>query len=95
MSKIIMNTDLSLCYSSSDVKYVWSYLEQTILIVMNQFIPKITIKQNHYPKWYTPSLKHQTNCLRSLRKKFSKSRTEHLKECLQTAGRKNLLRNII
>jgi len=40
---------------------------------------------NCYPKWFTPSLKHQTNCLKSLRKRFSKSPTEHLKERLQTA----------
>jgi len=85
MNEYIMNTDLSLCYSSSDVEFVWSYLKQTIWVAMNQFIPKIIIKPNHYPKWYTPSLKHQTNCLRSLRKRFSKSPTDHLKKCLQTA----------
>jgi len=52
---------------------------------MNQFIPKITIKSNYYPKWYTPSLKIQTNCLRSLRKRFSKLPTDHLNKRLQTA----------
>jgi len=35
MNEYIMNT---LCYSSSDVEFVWSYLKQTILVAMNQFI---------------------------------------------------------
>jgi len=27
MNEYIMNTDLSLCYSSSDAEFVWSYLK--------------------------------------------------------------------
>ena len=80
MNKYITSVDFSCCYLSSDVEYVWSYLKQVILAAMNSSIPRITIKPNHCPKWFTSSLKHQINCLRSLRKKFSKPPTEHLKD---------------
>jgi len=50
---------------------------------IKQIVPKFLIKPNIYPKWFTPSLKHKIKCLRSLKKRYSRSPTSHIKDCLQ------------
>ena len=43
---------------------------------MNNFIPKVRLRKHQRPKWISADLKHQLNCLKSLRKRLKKSVTE-------------------
>ena len=43
---------------------------------MNNFIPKVRLRKHQRPKWISADLKHQLNCLKSLRKRLRKSATE-------------------
>jgi len=48
----------------------------------HQFIPTIVIKPNVFP---TPSLKHKIKCLRSLKKRYSRSPTSYIKDRIKAA----------
>ena len=37
---------------------------------MDQFIPRVRLKSNQYPTWFSPQLRHQIKCMRILRKKL-------------------------
>jgi len=77
--------DFSPCFHSTDVEFVWAQIKEILLDTIHQFVPQIKIKPNDFPKWFTSSLKHRVKCLRSLRKRYTKSPTPHVKERLQTA----------
>ena len=84
-----MNFYLSLvgfspCQHSSDAEFVWSFVKQILLDCIDRFVPKITIKSNAHPKWFTANLRHKINCLRSLKKRYSRSPTPHIKEHIET-----------
>jgi len=72
-----------LTFHSSDVEYVWATIKEALLNVIHLFIPELKIKPNAFPRWFTSSLKHKTKCLRTLRKRYSRSPTFHVKARLQ------------
>ena len=37
---------------------------------MDQFIPRVRLKSNQYPTWFSPQLRYQIKCMRTLRKKL-------------------------
>jgi len=49
------------------------------------FVPTITIKAHHLPKWFTPALQHQLNQLHILRRKFSSNPSPINQAKLQSA----------
>ena len=66
------------CFQSNDVESVWNELKLIIYDAMHLFIPKIKINPSRNPKWFTPSIRHRLNCLRTLRRKFIKHPTKHV-----------------
>ena len=44
---------------------------------MNLFIPKIKKKTKRYPRWFNSTIRHQLNCLHSLKRKNRSNPTEH------------------
>ena len=60
---------------------------------MREFIPLIKQKTAYHPKYFTPSIRHQVNCIRSLKKKYYKSPSNTKLKHLDNA--KKLLANQI
>ena len=84
-------TDFSACFQSSDVDFVWSTIKLLILNAMELFIPKVRLKSSQFPKWFTSDIRHDINCLRTLRKKCkshpspaSLCKLSHLESLLET-----------
>ena len=49
----------------------WSQLLQAIDSAVDLFVPKVYLKSKQHPKWFTPALKHELNCIYTLRRKLS------------------------
>ena len=69
----LMNFDFTPCFTSTNVEYVWSFIKNTISNSVNKFVPRVRLKTNQRPKWINPTLKHQINKLRSLRRRLKSS----------------------
>ena len=52
---------------------------------MELVIPKVRLKTKQFPKWYTSDIIHQLKCLRTLRRKYRRSPTNHSLHRLNTA----------
>ena len=76
LNDLLYNTDFSTCYQSSDVEFIRSYIKSTICNAMREFIPFIKQSAAYHPKYFTSSIRHQINCIRSLKKKYHKSPTD-------------------
>lgn len=68
--KAASDYDFSCCFESYDVEEVWSAIKLlvTSAMAMDLFIPKVRIKTYQHPRWTTPQLRHQVNCLKTLGK---------------------------
>ena len=63
------SSDFSACFQSSDVDFVWSTIKLLILNAVELFIPMVRLKSRQYPKWFSSNIRHDINCLRTLRRK--------------------------
>jgi len=79
----LSHIDFTPCFQSSDVELVWSFIKEILMDSIHQFVPSITIKPNAFPKWFTSNPKHKIKCLHSLRKRYSRSPTPHIKQRIQ------------
>ena len=59
--------------SSLDIEFVWSSLKDTILHAISLFTPSVKVRSQSYPKWFSSTIRHKLNILRSLRKKCKKN----------------------
>ena len=55
---------------------VWTFIKRAILKAMNLFIPKIKKKAKRYPRWFNSTIRHQLNCLHSLKRRNRSNPTE-------------------
>lgn len=55
----LLDQDFSLCYEESDVEIVWSVIKTIVVAGMDNFIPKVRLQNQQFPKWSTSSLRHQ------------------------------------
>ena len=67
----LLSSDLSLCLSTNDIELVWSTLKNFIYLAMDLFIPKIRLRSHQRPKWITPTLQHDVNCFRTLKRNIN------------------------
>ena len=44
---------------------------------MDLFIPKVRLRSQQRPKWITPTLQHDINCFRTLKKKYKSHATQY------------------
>ena len=65
----ILDSDFSLCFESNDVDEIWSVIKQVISTALHLFVPNVRLRKSQFPKWFTPSLRHQHKCLRSLERR--------------------------
>ena len=73
----LLSSDLSFCSSSNDIELVWSTLKNLIYLSVDLFIPKVRLRSHQRPKWITPTLQHDVNCFRTLKKKYKFHSTQH------------------
>ena len=57
------------------MEFIWSFIKPTLCKAMREFIPLKKQNAAYHPKYFTPSIRHQVNCVRSLKKKYHKSPT--------------------
>ena len=56
---------------------MWSIIKDILAHAISIFVPKFRLKNQQYPSWFTPAIRHKLNCLHTLRKKAKKSPTTH------------------
>ena len=76
-NEYLLNIDYTFC-STMDVDSAWSHLKTIISTGCSQYIPKIKIDPYSSPKWFNPSIRHQLNCVHSLRRRVKRSLTPNL-----------------
>ena len=79
LNQFLSSTDYSTCYQSENVEFVWSFVKSLLLQGIRRFIPTIKLKTTAHPKWFTPALRHQLKCIQTLKRRYHKSPTEHIK----------------
>jgi len=82
LCQYLCNTNIYSCLLFNDVGTVWNIIKETLIEL---FVPKVKVRTKQYPKWFTPQLIHEANCLRILRKKYTHSPTDHNSNRLTTA----------
>ena len=74
-----------ICELLPDVDSIWNYIKHCITTGMLMFIPKIKISPSQTPKWFTPNIRHQIKCLRTLWNKYKCHPTDYNHLKVQTA----------
>jgi len=79
-----LHNKLSKVENVESVEEVWSIIKEAIISGVHKFIPKHKRKTSTLPVWCNGEIKHQINCLRTLRKKtstkFNLQRLLHLQQ---------------
>jgi len=73
----IYNSDFTSFYLSEDIEFQWSHLSNLIRSAFKLFIPTFTAHKNNQPPWFDSDIRHNINCLRTLKRKHSVHPTEH------------------
>ena len=82
MNHYFLQYDFSPYLSSSCVEVIWNQSLQAINSAVDLFVPKVHLKAKQFPKWFTPALKHELNCIHTLRRKLSVCSTQSFKDKL-------------
>ena len=56
------------CFVYDNVNSSWQLFKSIILEATSFFIPKVKLKSHQPPKWFTPTMRHNVNCIDSFRK---------------------------
>ena len=68
----LSSSDFSPCFESNDIEHVWTYISDLIKDGIKQFIPSIRSSHQNQPKWFNSSIRHNSNRVRTLRRKYNK-----------------------
>ena len=81
LSSYLVDYDFSPLYVLIEPDAIWSCLKQIITSSSHLFIPKIKIKTSKSPQWFSSDIRHDLNCIHTLRRMFKKQPTSsnHLK----------------
>lgn len=69
MTDYLIDVDFDILDTCSDVESMWICFKSIISAAMDFFVPKVRIRREQYPKWFTPLVRHRIKCLRTLRRK--------------------------
>lgn len=75
----LLDFDLSVCFQSNHIKFIWSTIKSVIFVAISLFVPKIKLKRNNDPKWFTSEIRHLRNCLRTMKRKYKSHPTPNRK----------------
>ena len=64
----LLDHDSSSCIQSNHVNTVWLRIKEAIMTGMNLFVPKVRLRRNQQPKWFTSHIRHCLNCTKTLKK---------------------------
>ena len=77
-------------FRSTNIEFIWSMIKSVLYHAMCLYIPKSRLRSRQDPQWFDPSIRHQINCLNTLRRKskshpspFRSSKIELLENQLQ------------
>ena len=81
LSSYLLDYDFSPLYVLIEPDAIWSFLKQIITSSSHLLIPKIKINTSKGPKWFSSDIRHDLNCIHTLRRMFKKLPTSsnHLK----------------
>ena len=66
----LLDTNFSVCLRSGNIEFIWAMIKSFLYHAMCLYIPKIRLRSQQDPLWFNPSIRHQINCLNTLRRKF-------------------------
>ena len=73
LTSYLLDYDFSHFYSINDIDTLWSLLKQVLLDSAQLFVPKFKVKATQNPKWFNSEIRHELNCIHSLRRAYRKS----------------------
>ena len=76
LSSHLLDFDFSPFYLTSDLDTVWTCLKQILIDSATLFIPKFKIRSTSNPKWFTPAIRHDLNCIHTLHRINKKHPTQ-------------------
>ena len=79
MNQYFYSYTFNQCYNSVDTEFIWDQLKTAIYNALNWYVPTVSIKTANQPIWFTPPIKHQGKCLRTLKRRFTVCPTEKTK----------------
>ena len=89
MCHFLLDWDFSPCFHSQDVETIWVLIKSAVSTAITKFVPTVSCsrRNSNLPKWFDKDLRHNLNCLRSLRRRCKSllHPTSHLSEKLFTA----------
>ena len=77
MNSYLLDYDFSHCFTHTEVDDVWSELKAIITHAIQMFTPRVKLRSNSHPKWFTSETRHRLNCVHTLRKKSKKHPTHN------------------
>ena len=75
INDFLLDFNFDICYESRDVDEIWSFLKLAIHEAMSLFIPKVFLKKNQHPKWFSAETRHLANCFKTMTRKAERSPT--------------------
>ena len=81
----IQSQDFTDYLNTSNVETFGGFLKHVIYQALSIFVPTITIKAHHRPKWFTSALQDQLNQLHTLRQRFLSNASPSNQAKLQSA----------
>ena len=73
MCNHLLDCDFSMCFETTDVEVIWSLLKLEVTTAMDRFIPRVRLRKCQFPRWSTPSHRHQHKCLQTLARTCERS----------------------
>ena len=85
MNSYLLDYDFTHCFSYTELDDVWYEIKAAITTAIQMFTPRVKLRSNSHPKWFTSETRHQLNCVHTLRKKAKKHPTPHNSSKLEEA----------
>ena len=86
LAEYLLGVDFSASLLSTDVEFIWDQLRSTVLDGIDLKAPKIKLNpKKHSPYWFNSKVRHQINCVRTIRRRISCNPTASRKCKLQEA----------
>ena len=67
----LLDYDFNPWFLLDNVHFVWLYIKQVISQAVDLFVSTVYLCPNTHPKWFSSTIRHNINCLKSLRRSHS------------------------
>ena len=69
MNNFLLGYDFSDILFSTDVEFIWQLLKSSITTAISSFTPTFKHSKSNHPRWFTSDIRHQLNCIRTLKRR--------------------------